>query len=67
MHQYKDAVIWCCEAVQLLVLLLMVRRVYYGVAPDNGTKKKARRFVIFACFVLLFSFICKLSVEHLYK
>jgi len=67
MQQYKDVVIWSCEAVQILVMLLMVRRVYYGVSPDNGTKQKTRRFVIVACLVLLFSFICKMSVEHLYR
>jgi hypothetical protein len=64
MQHYKDVLIWCCEGVQIFVMLLLVWQVYNGPSPDDKTKVKTKRLVIIACFVLFFSYIFKMIIEH---
>ena len=66
MQHYEEILIWCCEGVQIVVMLFLLWQVYYGPFPDNKTKAKAKRFVIIACFVLFVSYVFKMIIEHIH-
>jgi hypothetical protein len=66
MQHYKDVLIWCSEGVQIFVMLFLVWQAYHSPSPDDKTKAKTKRFVIVACFVLFFSYIFKMSIEHMH-
>ena len=65
-QHYRDILIWCCEGVQFVVMLLLVWQVYYGLSPDDKTRVKHKRLVIFGCFILFFSYIFKMIIEHIH-
>ncbi len=66
-QHYRDILIWCCEAVQFVVILLLLWQVYYGPSPDQKTKVQNKRLVIFGCCVLFVSYLLKMTIEHLHQ
>lgn len=66
MQHYRGILICCCEAVQFVVMLLLLWQVYYGPSPDEKTKVKNKRLVIFGCFVLFVSYFLKMTIEHIH-
>ena len=65
MQTHKMLVIWCCEGVQLLMMVSMIGLWYDSLSIDSALRKARVKWTMLTlCLVLATSFVVKLLVRE---